>query len=50
MLKKSKSKAKSADNLLKTAGKKKDIELTEKELRKVSGGETAKNMIPSIGR
>jgi bacteriocin-like protein len=41
MLKKtSKSKAKPADKLLKTS-KKKDVELTEKELDKVTGGRKA---------
>jgi hypothetical protein len=50
MLKKTpKPKVKPADNLLKT-GKKKDIELTEKELGKITGGETAKGIIQSIGR
>ena len=50
MLKKTpKSKVKPADTLPKSS-KNKDIELTEKELRKVSGAEIAKGMIQSIGR
>ena len=49
MLRKTKKpKSKPADTLLKTS-KKKDIELTEKELRKVSGGMKVETPSPKTG-